>query len=139
MLEDKKGQVSASIVGVVITAVLAVVLVANLAIPVVKDSLNLETNEKVLTASGNNTVELEYGNIETITIDGLTEDTNYVVDYEDGLVNFTDASDGDYNSTYDYKPANYIEKDSHRALWSVASLAFIIGVLLLILRGFGIM
>lgn len=135
---NKKGQAVA--VGSIITMVIAVILVANLALPQTRSLNNLQTDSDTLEHETNNTANDTYtlakageGLVLTsgsLTLAGLTVSDNYTVNYDTGLVTIKNETAADnYTATYTYQAANYLTSSSDRALWAVVGLAIVLGLL----------
>ncbi|MDY6774388.1 MAG: hypothetical protein SVS85_04260, partial [Candidatus Nanohaloarchaea archaeon] len=151
-MRGRKGQTSNRVMRYAIGILVTAIVVAQVAIPVVTDSLVLSTNtvtNETVASSGSvpdvftvSTVEdgLAKGS-ETLylkdSFDGTTyvlDDPEYKVDYPAGEFNVTDADlddDGNpeinstsdtYNATFDYKPTGYIESTASRTILGFVTL-----------------
>lgn len=140
-MRNKKG----SLVMTFIIAVLAVVLIAYLLIPMVKQSTDTQIISENLIKSGNYTIgqniTLTYVPLDnsTLRIDGLSTGSNYTLLSEDtGIIYFTNTANDTYTAYYSYYHTSYMDASGERALFAVVILAGVIGLLYWIFRSTGI-
>lgn len=131
----------------VIGALLAIILVANVLAPVVDQSRAAQSTTESLarttapnfendTLSKAASYTLETGGL---TITGLTLTTNYTVDYTTGVVTFNNVTaNGTYSATYGYYEASYLTNATHRTVMGLTILACLLGIVALIFKGFGL-
>lgn len=142
----KKGQ--AVFIGVIITAVLAVILVANLLIPTVHTTTTPTSFSETYArtnASLNQTKTLANHPIHSITSIGNGTTTlpaaNYTVNYAGGTVTFlqTSAPVATYTIAYTYEQNSFISGDPAAVtLMGIVVIVAILGVVYWILAAFGL-
>ena len=143
---NRKGM--SGVVMLVIGALLAIILIANVLVPVVNQSRNLQTAsenlvrndapnaQNVTLEQADNNLVLDSG---SLSITGLTLTANYTVDYDTGIVTFNSTTDnGTYASTYDYQAAGYLTNSTHRVVIGLTILASLLGIVVLIFKGFSL-
>lgn len=152
-MKNKKGNVG-MMVGTFITAVLAVILIANLLFPTVKSTTDIipYTDTYNRTNNGaNQTATLTHSPVDTIisvanSTGGfaLIENTNYTVDKAAGTVTFLDnkVPNGTnglvYTINYNYQPANYLTSTADRVVMGMVLIAALIGLIYWLFVQFGL-
>lgn len=140
---DKKGMTG--MVMLVVGALLAVILIANVLAPVVDQSRSSQATSESLSrtlATGAETETLSKATsytleTATLTIAGLTTPANYTVDYSTGVVTWNVTANGTYTASYNYYEASYLDNSRDRTLIGLVILASLLGLVYVIFRGFG--
>jgi hypothetical protein len=125
---NRKGQ---AVVGTIIMLTIAVVFVAYLSIPQIQESGDFDYSESLtkLNASNNETYTLTHFPVLDFSIDGLTEDTNYTLTDETGVLILNDqTANTTYTAVYNYEGSRYIDSVTDRALYFVLITIFIVGI-----------
>jgi hypothetical protein len=139
----KNGQLA--FVGIFITAVLAIILLANLLIPTVKGSTDLQTYSDSYARTNNSlnqTKTLTYVtgvSITSITNGSLTlTSNNYTL--ASGVVTFlqNQVPVSTYTIAYSYQPTNYLTNATERIVMGLVVLAGLIGVIYWLFTAFGL-
>lgn len=143
---SKKGMVG--LVSFIIGAVIAVILLANFLLPIVRSSTsetrayeavvhNTDPVQQNVTLSkaGENLVS------GSLTLGNLTLGANYTINYTTGVITFnaSNALNGTYFADYDYYAAGYVSNTSERTMLALVLLAAFIGVVFMVFNGFGLM
>ena len=121
----------AGLIGTIITGVLAILLIVNLAAPQIKSTTTPSTAaESVVRDDAPNfeNVSLTYDNLTSITITGL-DASNFTTNLSTGVVTFSNTTiNASYNSTYSYYADNYIDDSGNRSMMAVILLVLIVGL-----------
>lgn len=138
---NKKGQ----IVMALLVGVLAVILIAYLLIPMVKQSTDEQITSESLVKSGNYTIgqnitlsDIPLDN-STLRIEGLSTGSNYtLLSADTGVIYFTNAENNTYTAYYSYYHTSYLDGAGERSLFAVVIIAGIIGLLYYLFKATGI-
>lgn len=129
---------------ILISATLGVILLVSAFIPMVKSATDTVTSSDSLVYTFNDTVNasftLTYDDLASLSIAGLTLNTNYTQDFDAGTVTIlanTTATDN-YTAAYAYKPASYLDDPGNRTLAAVLVIAGIIGLFYAMMAMFGL-
>jgi hypothetical protein len=144
---NRKGAVG--MVAATITVTLLAILVASLLIPQVQNTtksqsytenlvkVNASANEEFTLDKASDGLTLETA---TLSVSGLALTTNYTVNYDTGVVTINNVTAaGTYPATYKYYTSTYLDNSAERTLMAIVVLAGIIGLVVLVFRGFGLM
>lgn len=120
----------------IIMITISILLSAYLLIPQVKDVTDTKSAVQILqdtNATINQTFTLDNTPMvdDSLTITGLTVNTNYTIDYDTAtvilLANYSAINN--YTASYEYTSASYLDSASDRALFAVIVLAVIVGLI----------
>lgn len=125
--------------------VLAVILIAYTTLPMLKQTTTSQPyTETLVKTSENGTAETETltkDDLETgsVTITGLTVNSNYTVNYTAATIRFTaNTTNNSYTAYYNYYAPGYLEDSGDRSLMAVGVLACIIGLLVVVFEITGV-
>jgi len=142
MFKSKKG--NAYVIGL-ITVTIMVIFLANILFPQVRNTTQSQNYQESFTYDPRNdtanvSFSLDKTNLDVLTISGLTEDTNFTVDYDAGTVTIlaNTTANATYTASYTYFEANYLDNATERTLMAIVILAGIIGALYYIFTIFGV-
>lgn len=137
---NKKGEVAFVLTFMV--AVLAALLLLYLLFPQVKSTTRTAlANEEYTHAGADNNLTLDSYPVVSgsFSAENLTEGLNYsVLDYNTGRVRFNNTAAATYTLAYTYKPTNYLDNTSERALMAMVGLAGMLGLAYWLLKVFGL-
>lgn len=148
-LNNKRGQVTA-LVSIFITAVLAVILIANLLFPTVKGVTNTVLTSEVV--NRNQPTIVQNFTLTKVPVDtlvsitnstgglALVENTNFTLEKSSGFLNFlvNKSANANYTVAYYYQPTNYLTDATNRVLMGMVLLAGLIGLIYWLFVNFGL-
>lgn len=130
---NRKGNMA--IIGSVLFLLIAIIVIVNVAIPQVKETTNAQSYTESLVYNdqpNNQNVTLTYTDMVSgsLSITGLTVNTNYTIDYDTGNVEFTGSNtlNGTYTASYEYYSSTYLSTASHRALMGLVIIVILFGL-----------
>ena len=131
------------LISVIIGIAIVALLIANFAIPMVKqstDGIRYSENLIKVNATNNETFNLTQKPVlaASFSITGLTT-ANYSIDYTLARVVLNDkTANNTYSANYQYTTGSYLTNTSERVLFAVIGLALIIGLIAYMFNEFGL-